>query len=111
MVRYLMALGVTLALEGAVVAAAWAGLAPLRQRLSAAAAVNLASHGLLWLAWPHLPGSYPSRLAAAELSVFLLEASAYRLLLPGSIRRALLASLAANALSTAAGLGLWRLLG
>ncbi len=108
--RYLLALGVTLALEGAVVAVAWAGLAPLRRRLGAATAVNLATHGLLWLAWPHLPGSYPSRLAAAEAAVVLLEAAGYRLALPGSFRRALLASAAANALSTAAGLWLWRVL-
>jgi hypothetical protein len=97
-------------LEGAVVAAAWAGLAPLRRRLAAAVAVNLATHGLLWLAWPYLPGSYPARLAAAELAVVLLEAAAYRLVFTGSLRRALAASLVANALSTAAGLGLWRLL-
>ncbi len=107
--RYLLALGVTLALEGAVASLAWAGLAPLRRRLAVAVAVNLATHGLLWLAWPHLPGSYPGRLAAAEVAVALLEAAAYRLLLPGSLGRAAVASLVANALSTVAGLGLWRL--
>ena len=108
--HYWLALGVTLALEGAVVTVAWAGLAPLWRRLGTAAAVNLATHGLLWLAWPHLPGSYPARLAAAEAAVVVLEATAYRLVLPGSFRRALLASAAANALSTAAGLALWWLL-
>jgi hypothetical protein len=106
---HLLALGLTLALEVPVVAIAWAGVAPMGRRVAAGLAVNLATHGLLWLVWPGLPGSYAARLVAAELGVVLLEAAAYRLALAGSLRRALAASLLANALSVGAGLLLWRL--
>jgi hypothetical protein len=109
MPSYLLALATTIVLESGVVVAGYRRLAPAGRRLAAALAVNLATHGLLWTAWPWLPGGYGVRLAGAELAVVAVEAALYRVLLGGSGTRAAAVSAIANALSTAAGLGLWRL--
>jgi hypothetical protein len=109
-VRYLLALATTLLLEVPAVLAGYRRVAPRGRTLAAALAANLATHGLLWSGWASLPGGYAARLGAAETAVLLVEAAAYRLLLGGSGVRALAVSAIANALSTLAGLGLWRIL-
>ncbi len=105
---YLLALATTLLLEVPAVLVGYRGVAPPGRTLAAALAANLATHGLLWTVWAALPGGYAARLVGAEAAVLLAEAAAYRLLLGGSGVRALAASAAANAPSTVAGLGLWR---
>ncbi len=108
---YLIALATTLLLEIPAVLAGYRGVAAPGRTLAAALAVNLATHGLLWTAWASLPGGYAARLAGSEAAVLVAEAVAYRVLLGGSWARALLVSAGANALSTIAGLTLWRLAG
>jgi hypothetical protein len=110
-VPYLKALATTLLLEVPVVALGYRGVAPRGRAVAVAAAANLATHGLLWAAWPWLPGTYLARLAGAELAVAAAEALAFGFLLGGSPRRAVAVSALANALSTAAGLALRRLAG
>lgn len=110
---YALALGVTLVTELPVV---WLGV----RRPAAAAgrgigwivavfvATHLFSHGGLWWLWHSLPGGYGMQLVVGESGVTLLEAAAYRLLLPNvGWPRALLVSLVANVVSTAVGLSLW----
>jgi hypothetical protein len=106
-VPYLLALATTLVLELPAVAVGYRGVARPARTLAVALAANLATHGLLWTAWAALPGGYAIRLAATEAAVLVAEALAYRVLLGGSTARALAVSAVANALSTAAGLGLW----
>jgi isoprenylcysteine carboxyl methyltransferase (ICMT) family protein YpbQ len=72
---------------------------------------HLFSHGTLWWVWRSIPGAYTVRLLIGESAVTLVEAAAYRGLLPEvGLARALLVSLLANGVSTAVGLALWLLL-
>jgi hypothetical protein len=72
----------------------------------AATVGTLITHPLVWYAVPQLedPISYAGAVALVESGVVLAESIAYRLIVPLSWRRSLLASLIANAASTAAGL-------
>jgi hypothetical protein len=76
-----------------------------RAALSAALG-TLASHPVAWPAMLALiaPLGYWAALAVVESGVVLAESVAYRLIVPLRWRRALLASLVANAASTGAGL-------
>jgi hypothetical protein len=67
---------------------------------------TLITHPLVWFAVPRLedPIGYAGAVALVESSVVLAESIPYRLIVPLSWRRSLLASLIANAASTAAGL-------
>ena len=96
---------VTLAVELAVATPLLRGrLAP---RLVLVALANLASHPAVWFVLPELGLGYPAWLVSAELWAVTVEAVAYRALLPGmAARRAVVVSLAANAASFLAGLGL-----
>lgn len=105
---YLLALATTLLLELPAALVGYRGVAPPGRTLAVALAANLATHGLLWTAWASLPGGYAARLAGTEAAVLVAEAGAYRVLLGGTGARALAVSAVANALSTVAGLCLWR---
>jgi hypothetical protein len=72
----------------------------------AAAVGTLITHPFVWYAVPRLDGhiGYAGAVALIESGVVLAESVAYRLIVPLSWRRSLLASLVANAASTAAGL-------
>ncbi len=106
--QYVLALATTLVLEVPIVLLGYRGVARPGRTLMAAVAANLATHGLLWIVWAALPGGYGARVAGAEAAVAAAEAAAYRVLLGGSGARALAVSAVANALSTLAGLALWR---
>jgi hypothetical protein len=111
--RYLLALGLTLAVEVPVYAVAlslgWR--MPVRRAIMAALAVNAATHPLLWWSLMPLTGheSYPMVLLFAELTVCLTEALLLAALIPGMrLRRPdpllLALSIAANGASVLAGL-------
>lgn len=72
----------------------------------AATVGTLITHPLVWYTVPRLEDSigYAGAVALIEIDVVLAESVAYRLIVPLSWRRSLLASLVANAASTAAGL-------
>jgi hypothetical protein len=72
----------------------------------AATVGTLITHPCVWYAVPRLEDSigYASAVALVESGVVLAESVAYRLIVPLPWRRALVASLIANAASTAAGL-------
>lgn len=104
--RWLLAFVWTLALELPIYTR-W-----LRPRLSGRAlvglvfAINAVSHPLLWFAMPRFT-PYTTYLAVGESGVVLIEATLIAIALhrqPGSLRTGFLASLSANAFSTAVGL-------
>jgi hypothetical protein len=100
---YLTALAITLVCEAPVVAFGYRRVRPLT--LAAGfVAVNLLTHGLLWVARPSTTG----RVMAAEAMIALVEAGLYARLFGGGARRALIVSVAANGLSLAVGLLLMR---
>jgi hypothetical protein len=72
----------------------------------AASLGTLVTHPVVWVLIPRLEGSigYAGSVALVESGVVLAESIAYRLVVPLMWRRALVASLIANAASTAAGL-------
>ena len=72
----------------------------------AAAIGTLVTHPCVWYAIPRLDPhiGYAGAVALIESGVVLAESVAYRLIVPLPWRRSLLASLVANAASTAAGL-------
>jgi hypothetical protein len=73
---------------------------------AAAAVGTLVTHPFAWHGISRLEGviGYGSAVAVVETGVVLAESIAYRLIVPLAWRRALIASLIANAASTAAGL-------
>jgi hypothetical protein len=106
---YSLALALTLAVEAPVVRAGYRAV-PRARLWATFLCVNAFTHGLLWTVWPLLPLAYAPRVAVAELAVWLVEAGLYAALLGAGAARALVVSLAANALSTGAALLLWRAL-
>jgi hypothetical protein len=109
------ALILSLALEAAVAFALVCGLRWGSGARAALAAIvgTLFTHPLVWLSLPRLevPLGYWWALALVEGGVVLVESLPYRLFVPLRWRRALLASLVANAASTGAGLGYYALAG
>ncbi len=104
-----LAMLASLALEAMVAAAllraaGWGR--PWRGALAAVAG-TLVSHPFAWagISLGMAPLGYWPAVLGVEALVVLAEASAYRLLVPMPWRRAVLAALLANALSSAAGLG------
>ena len=65
---------------------------------------NLFTHGIFWTTWNSVSGGYVYKLVLFETLIWLVEAGIYRRFFRGSIKRALVASLAANVLSLGAGL-------
>ena len=104
---YLLALGATLASEAPLVWWLLHRRAAAGRLALAFLAANLFTHGLLWTVWPALPGSYGVRLLVAESAVVLVEGLVYGGLAGAGWRRGLVASLAANAVSTGLGMVMW----
>jgi hypothetical protein len=79
----------------------------------AATVGTLITHPVVWLAVPRLEPllDYGAALALIESGVVLAESAAYRFVVPLGWRRALPASLIANAASTGAGLVYYALAG
>lgn len=109
---WLRAFGLTLLTELAV-AVPLLGTADKRigRRMAVVTIANLVTHPLVWFLFPGLSMSRPSRLALSEAWALFAEAGVYLTVWPPlRLRRALLASLAANAASVGAGLVLARLI-
>jgi len=82
------------------------------RRIATVALANLATHPLVWFAFPGLTFGAATRLVSSELWAFLAEAAVYRLVWPAvSLRRAALVSLAANAASVTVGLAMASVMG
>ena len=106
MLRWLTAFLLTLAIELPV-----AGILLRRHEASRAALAgklffaNLATHPLVWFAFPLLPGSWAATTALSEIFACLTEAAFFALIIPGvKPGRAMLVSLAANCASFGLGL-------
>jgi hypothetical protein len=102
------ALALSIAIE-AVVAFALIRVLGWGSSLNAALAATLGTlitHPIVWFLIPSLeaPIGYAGAVALVEAGVVLAESVAYRLIVPLSWRRSLVASLIANAASTAAGI-------
>jgi len=102
---WLRAFALTVAVELGVAMPLLAPAEPRRARRAAVILLaNLATHPLVWFAFPGLTFGATTRLAASELWAVVAEAAIYRLVWPNaSLRRAAAVSLAANAASVAAG--------
>jgi hypothetical protein len=111
--RYLLAFGLTLAVEIPLYALAlsFGWRAPARRAVLAALAVNLCTHPLLWWTLAPLTGrpEYPAMLLLAELAVCLAEALLLAVGVPSARPRRpdpllLALSIAVNGTSVLAGL-------
>jgi len=102
---WLRAFALTVVLEVAVAVPLLAPVEPRRARRAAAVALaNLATHPLVWFAFPGLSFGVAIRLGASELWAVLADAAIYRLVWPHArLRRVALVSVAANAASLAVG--------
>jgi hypothetical protein len=98
------AFAATVAVELAVAAPLLGGRAPWSRRLAAVVLANLCSHPVVWLVIPELGLGWPAWIVVAELWAFAIEALLYGVVFAGQARRAVVASLAANAASLAVGL-------
>jgi hypothetical protein len=109
-VNWLRAFGVTVLVELPVAAPLLAAVEPrLPRRCAVVVLANLATHPLVWFAFPGLALGAGARLACSEAWAVLAELAIYRLVWPAlRPRRAALVSLAANGASFAAGLLLAR---
>jgi hypothetical protein len=82
------------------------------RRLLGAVLATLATHPLVWFAFPHLPLTYLAMVELSELFAWLAEAGVYGLVFPGlRLPRALLGSALANGASFGLGLVLRALVG
>jgi hypothetical protein len=110
-VKWLRAFAVTVLVELPIAAPLLAAVEPRLPRRSAVVVLaNLATHPLVWFAFPGLALGAGARLAFSEAWAVLAELAIYRLVWPAlPPRRATLVSLAANGASFAAGLLLARL--
>jgi hypothetical protein len=102
---WVRAFALTLAVEVPLFAIVTKRVAPPRQRVALAVVANLASHPLVWFAFPELGLGYRAWLGFAEAWALVSEALIYAMLLPTlGIRRAALLSLVANGASLSLGL-------
>ena len=103
---WLRAFALTLAIELLVAVPLLAPVEPRRaRRVAAVTLANLATHPLVWFAFPGLAGGPAVRFAWSEVWAVLAEAVIYRFVWPTArLRRVALVSLAANAASVAVGL-------
>ena len=108
---WLRAFALTLAVELPVAVALLAFIEPRRARRAGAAVLaNLATHPLVWFAFPGLTAGPAARLASSEVWAVVGEAAIYRFIWPAlPLHRAALVSLAANTASFLVGLALARL--
>ena len=105
-VNWLRAFGLTLVVELLVAVPLLAAVEPgLAWRIAVVVFANLATHPLVWFAFPGLRFGDGARLGLSELWALFAELAIYLLLWPVlRFRRAALVSLAANGASFAAGL-------
>lgn len=84
----------------------------LRRALAAGAAGTLFTHPFLWFVWPHvIVDDYWTYLASGEILVAAIESvTFFAIARPVAFRRAVLASVTANALSTFIGLLLFEII-
>jgi len=106
--RYLLALAVTLAVEVPLVTLALVGLwrVPLRRAVTAAVAVNLATHPVLWWSlapWTDRPW-YPAAVVVAEILACVVEFALLARVLGTDRRLLAVLCVGVNAASLAAGL-------
>jgi hypothetical protein len=106
--EYLLAFGVTLAVEVPLVTLALTGLwrVPLRRAVTAAVAVNLATHPVLW--WSLVPWTdrpwYPVAVLVAEILACVVEFALLARMLHTDRRLLAVLCIGVNAASLAAGL-------
>jgi hypothetical protein len=102
--RWLVAFGLTVAVEAPVYLLGLVGLhlATWRRAVALAIGVNVVTHPMLWafLTWYRSPGAY----VAAELAVVVAEAALLRLAVHRDLGALLALSLAANTTSVLVGL-------
>jgi len=97
---WLIAFLLTLAVETPIVAAVYRKVEPSRTRLLGLIFfANLATHPAVWFLFPRLGLPYGQQVFYSELWAFGLEIVFYNLAFPGSLRRASLAAVSANAAS------------
>lgn len=102
---WLRAFALTVAIELPVAVPLLGRIEPGRvRRVTAVTIANLATHPLVWFAFPGLAAGPAARFAWSELWAVLAEAAIYRFVWPNArLRRVALVSLAANAASVAGG--------
>jgi hypothetical protein len=105
-VNWLRAFGLTLVVELLVAVPLLAAVEPgLARRIGGVVVANLATHPLVWFAFPGLTFGHGARLGLSESWAVLAELAIYLLVWPAlRFRRAALVSLAANGASLAFGL-------
>lgn len=110
-VSWLRAFGLTLVVELPIAAPLLGAAEPrLARRTAVVVVANLATHPLVWFAFPGLALGHGARLALSEAWAFMAELAIYLLVWPAlRFRRAALVSLAANVASFAVGLACARL--
>lgn len=97
----------TLLIEGAICTWGLSAEPKLARRLGLALFANLATHPAVWFVFPELGLSFTWTIALAEAFAFSLEALFYSLTVPQlGVRRAILLSTMANAVSWTGGLAL-----
>lgn len=111
--RWLLAFGLTLAIEVPIASVLLRREEPSVDRLVATCAfANLATHPLVWFATPLLMLSGWGGMAVSECFAWLAEAAFFAVVLEGlGLLRATAVSLLANAVSFGAGLVLYKLFG
>ena len=105
---WLRAFALTVAVELVVAVPLLAPAEPRRgRRVATVALANLATHPLVWFAFPGLALGTTTRVLSSELWAVAGEAAIYLLVWPAAHRRrVVLVSLVANAASVMAGLGM-----
>ena len=113
LIPWLKAFVLTLAIECPIVASLLRGHGSGRARLVALIAfANLATHPVVWFVFPELPVHPHVAFVLSEVFAFAAEAFYFALVFQGvSVRRAVAASLVANATSLGTGLLLYRFFG
>jgi hypothetical protein len=100
---WLFAFCLTLAVETPIVYAFYRRVERPIRLLGLILFANLATHPAVWFIFPRLPLPYARQVFASEVWAFGLEIIFYHLAFPGSLRRAALAAITANAASLIAG--------
>ena len=100
---WLFAFCLTLAVETPIVWAFYRRVERAPRLLGLVFFANLATHPAVWFIFPRLPASYERQVVLSEAWAFGLEIVFYHLAFPGSLRRAALAAISANAASLVVG--------
>jgi hypothetical protein len=101
---WLVAFLLTLGVETPIVATIYRQQEPrLGRRLGLIFFANLATHPAVWFLFPLLALPYGRQVLVSEIWAFGLEIVYYHLVFPGSLRRAAVAAIVANAASLTIG--------